>query len=102
MITILQSIRSIGAIIVLILLFMYIFAVMGRELYSTADPGHFGNLFLSFVTLFQLLTLDDWFDIYTNVVQNDSSATGQLIILYLIGYIVVSCGGLLRYFFHLV
>ena len=51
------------------------FAVVGRGLYSDADPNHFGNLFVSLFTLFQLLTLDDWFEIYKTVSQNDPSTT---------------------------
>lgn len=49
------------------------FAVVGRGLYAEADPNHFGNLIYSLFTLFQLLTLDDWFEIYTTVTQNDPS-----------------------------
>ena len=47
------------------------FAVIGRGLYAHADPAHFGNLFYALFTLFQLLTLDDWFDIYLTVTRND-------------------------------
>ena len=87
MTTILQSIRSIGAIVMLILLFMYMFAVIGRGLYSKVDPAHFGNLLYAGVTLFQLLTLDDWFDIYNHIVNADPDKWH--IILYLLLYIVV-------------
>lgn len=87
MITILQSIRSIGAIVILISLFMYMFAVIGRGLYAQADKEHFGNLFLAWFTMFQLLTLDDWFDIYVNTTKNDPSKWH--IILFLLLYIVV-------------
>jgi cation channel sperm-associated protein 1 len=43
------------------------FAVIGRGLYAELDEEHFGSLFQSLFTLFQLLTLDDWFDIYTTI-----------------------------------
>lgn len=36
---------------------------MGRGLFYERVPNKFGNLWLSFVTLFQLLTLDDWFEL---------------------------------------
>ncbi|KAI0235503.1 Cation channel sperm-associated protein 1 [Lamellibrachia satsuma] len=85
--TVLQSIKSIGTVVMLISLFMYMFAVIGRGLYADADPAHFGNLFYALFTLFQLLTLDDWFDVYLTVTRNDSEK-GH-VILFLIIYIVV-------------
>lgn len=42
---------------------LVVFAVMGRGLFYEWAPNKFGNLWLSFVTLFQLLTLDDWFEL---------------------------------------
>ena len=87
MVTIFQSIRSIGAIVLLITLFMYMFAVIGRGLYADVEPPHFGTLFSALFTLFQLLTLDDWFEIYENVVSKDPSRSH--IMLYLLLYIVV-------------
>ncbi|KAK2188636.1 hypothetical protein NP493_126g03046 [Ridgeia piscesae] len=85
--TVLQSIKSIGTVVMLITLFMYMFAVIGRGLYAHADPAHFGNLFYALFTLFQLLTLDDWFDIYLTVTRNDPGKSH--VIVYLIVYIVV-------------
>ena len=44
-----------------------IFAVIGRDLYGTVDPGRYGNLAKAVFTLFQLITLDDWFQMYTDI-----------------------------------
>ena len=85
--TVMNSMRSIGAIVVIITLFMYMFAVIGRGLYAKDDPDHFGNLYLSFFTLFQLLTMDDWFEIYEAVIKSDPGKWH--IITYLLLYIVV-------------
>ncbi|CAH1792478.1 unnamed protein product [Owenia fusiformis] len=87
MATCLQSVQSMGAIIMLILLFMYIFAVVGRGLYGHLDPERFGNLGVAFFTLFQLMTLDDWFYIYSDVTNRDPNAVH--IIFYLMLYIVM-------------
>lgn len=43
------------------------FAVVGRGLYAKEDPEHFGSIFSALFTLFQLLTLDDWFEIHKTV-----------------------------------
>ncbi|XP_077868092.1 cation channel sperm-associated protein 1-like [Saccoglossus kowalevskii] len=85
--TCLQSVQSMGAIIMLISLFLYMFAVIGRGLYADVDPRRFGNLWTASYTLFQLLTLDDWFYIYSDAVEADPSSVH--IIFYLITYIAV-------------
>ena len=46
------------------------FAVIGRGLYADSEPAKFGNLFRAVFTLFQLLTLDDWFEIYKRISSN--------------------------------
>jgi hypothetical protein len=47
------------------------FAVIGRELFSTVDPKRFGSLAKALITLFQLITLDDWFYMYTDIINVD-------------------------------
>ncbi|XP_070576705.1 cation channel sperm-associated protein 1-like isoform X1 [Ptychodera flava] len=85
--TCLQSMQSMGAIVMLISLFLYMFAVIGRGLYADVDPSRFGDLWKAVFTLFQLLTLDDWFYIYLDAVHAKPEAVH--IIFYLITYIVV-------------
>ena len=46
-----------------------IFAIVGRGLYSDVAPERFGNLAKASFTLFQLITLDDWFFVYSDVVE---------------------------------
>ena len=47
------------------------FAVIGRELFSSVDPKRFGSLAKALITLFQLITLDDWFYMYTDIINVD-------------------------------
>lgn len=44
------------------------FAVIGRGLFYEVAPTRFGTLGKAFFTLFQLITLDDWFFMYSDVV----------------------------------
>ena len=44
-----------------------IFAVIGRDLYGRVDPSRYGNLGRAVFTLFQLITLDDWFQMYSDI-----------------------------------
>ncbi|KAK1150909.1 cation channel sperm-associated protein 1 [Acipenser oxyrinchus oxyrinchus] len=63
--TCLQSLQSMGAIIVLMFTFLFMFAVIFREMFYQSDPDRFSTMFNTIFTLFQLLTLDDWSYIYT-------------------------------------
>ena len=42
---------------------LIIFGIIGCSLFGRILPSQFGNMMLTFFTLFQLLTLDDWFEI---------------------------------------
>lgn len=44
-----------------------IFAIIGRDLYGAVDPDRYGNLGKAVFTLFQLITLDDWFLMYSDI-----------------------------------
>ena len=50
---------------VTILLFMvfYIYAVAGTMLFGANDPVHFGGLWTSMLSLFRVVTLEDWTDV---------------------------------------
>ncbi len=59
----LKSIPSMGYVSLLLLLLFYLFAVTGTFLFSGNDPVHFQNLQLSMLSLFRVVTLEDWTDV---------------------------------------
>jgi voltage-gated sodium channel len=59
----LKSIPSLGYIGALLGLHFYMYAVLGTFLFGKNDPIHFGTLHESFLTLFQVLTLEGWNDV---------------------------------------
>lgn len=61
--TLLKSIPSLGYIGILLGLHFYMYAVLGTFVFGTNDPVRFGNLHRSFLTLFQVLTLEGWNDV---------------------------------------
>jgi len=64
----LKSIPSIGYVAILLSVIFYIYATMGVFLFKYNDPVHFGNLQLSLLSLFRIVTLEDWTDImYINM-----------------------------------
>ncbi|MCP4449086.1 MAG: ion transporter [Myxococcales bacterium] len=64
----LKSIPSMGYVSVLLLLLFYIYAVAAVFLFAGNDPVHFENLQMSMLSLFRVVTLEDWTDImYINM-----------------------------------
>jgi len=59
----LRSLPSMFYVCLLLGLLFYIYAVIGVMLFSGNDPIHFGNLWTSFLSLFRIVTLEDWTDI---------------------------------------
>jgi voltage-gated sodium channel len=60
--TMLRSLASMGSVIVLLALVVYVYAVLGYHLFHDVDPAHWGDLGLSTRTLFEVLTLEGWLE----------------------------------------
>lgn len=61
--SLIKSIPSMGYVGLLLGLLFYVYAVLGVSLFRDNDPVHFGNLKLSLLTLFRVVTLEDWTDV---------------------------------------
>ena len=55
-----KSLPDLAWIFILILIFYYLYSVMGTKLFGESFPELFGTLTTSMFTLFQLMTLEDW------------------------------------------
>lgn len=62
-----RSISSVGYVAALLFLHFYIFAILGISLFGSYDHEHFGDLGKAFLTLFQVLTLENWPDVLAPV-----------------------------------
>jgi voltage-gated sodium channel len=65
--TMVRSIPSMGHVIVLLSLLMYVYAVIGFHFFRTVDPAHWSSLGAALLTLFQMLTLEGWIDVQAAV-----------------------------------
>ena len=63
MLPLLRSLPSMFYVCLLLFLLFYVYAVIGVILFSGNDPVHFGNLWTSFLSLFRIVTLEDWTDV---------------------------------------
>ncbi len=69
----LKSLPSIGYVTLLLVVLFYVYAVVGTYLFGANDPIHFGSLPMSMVTLFRVVTLEDWTDVmYIQMYGSDS------------------------------
>ena len=60
----LKSFSAMGYVGVLLGLMFYIYAVAGVHLFGGAAPEHFGSLSAALFSLFQLITLEGWVDVF--------------------------------------
>lgn len=58
-----KSVPSMGYVGLLLLLLFYIYGVVGVALFQDNDPIHFGSLDAALLSLFRVVTLEDWTDI---------------------------------------
>jgi voltage-gated sodium channel len=65
--TMIRSIPSMGHVIVLLSLLLYVYAVLGFHFFRGADPEHWASLGAALLTLFQMLTLEGWVEIQAAV-----------------------------------
>ncbi|WP_455223354.1 ion transporter [Kaarinaea lacus] len=61
--TLVRSIPSMGHVLLLMSIIFYIYAVAGYHMFHEHDPTHWNNLGLSLLTLFRVVTLEDWTDV---------------------------------------
>jgi voltage-gated sodium channel len=61
--TMMKSIPSLGHVGLLLGLLLYVYGVIGVNLFGASDPRHWGSLGVAMLTLFQILTLEGWVDI---------------------------------------
>jgi len=58
-----RSIPSMGHVVLLLALLLYVYGVLGFHLFSKSDPANWGSLGTSLLTLFQILTLEGWVEV---------------------------------------
>jgi voltage-gated sodium channel len=63
-ITLLDSLPSIGYVLLLMFIHLYVYGVIGYFLFGNNDPLHFRNLPTALLALFQVATLEGWAEIF--------------------------------------
>ncbi|MCX7947834.1 MAG: ion transporter [candidate division WOR-3 bacterium] len=76
-------IPSVSYIILLLIIMIYIYSIIGVHLFSRVAPAYFSDLSRAFITLFSVITLEGWFDIYLEIANYYSWAW-----IYFVSYIL--------------
>jgi voltage-gated sodium channel len=66
--TMLRSFGSMAAIVLLLALVIYVYAVLGYHMFGAVDPARWGNLGSAVRTLFEALTLEGWLEFQSAVI----------------------------------
>lgn len=65
--TMLKSIPSMGHVLMMLSLLLYVYAVVGIALFREEDAERWGSLGTALLTLFQMLTLEGWVEVQAEV-----------------------------------
>ena len=87
--TLVRSIPSMLHILALMSLLVYIYAIIGYQLFREHDPDHWGNLGIALLSLFRVITLEDWTDIMYKAMEYHSLAWMYFLSFVVLGTFVV-------------
>ncbi len=84
-VTLIRSLPGLGNVIMLLAIVFYIYAIAGYHLFHAHDPFHWNSLGISLITLFRILTLEDWTDVMYTAMELHPAAW-----LYFISFVVIA------------
>ncbi len=87
--TLVKSIPSMGNIMLLMSIIFYIYAVAGYHLFHQHDPEHWRNLGIAMLSLFRIVTLEDWTDIMYTAMDQSPFAWIYFVSFVIVGTFVV-------------
>ncbi len=84
-----RSIPSVGHVMMLMSIIVYIYAIMGYHLFHENDPDNWRNLGISLLTLFNVITLEGWTDVMAKAMEAHSLAWIYFVSFVIVGTFVV-------------
>ena len=88
--TLMRSIPSMGHVMLLMSIIFYMYGVAGYHLFHEHDPVHWENLGISLLTLFRIVTLEDWTDVMYTAMQAYSWAWVYFVSFVFMGTFVIN------------
>ena len=87
--TLVRSIPSMGHVLILMSIIFYVYGVAGYHLFHEVDPQHWRTLGISLLSLFRIVTLEDWTDIMYAAMATHSWAWVYFVSFVILGTFVV-------------
>ena len=84
-----KSLPSIGGLIVLTLLLLFLYGMVGWSMFGDEDPERWGNIGEAMLTLFNVLTLEGWPDIFAAAREQTPWAVPYMLSFILLGTFIV-------------
>ena len=84
-----RSIPSVGHVMMLMSIIVYIYAIMGYHLFHEHDPTNWRNLGTALLTLFNIITLEGWTDVMLTAMELHPLAWVYFVSFVIIGTFVV-------------
>jgi voltage-gated sodium channel len=93
-----RSVGAMGYVCLLLALVYYVYAVAGVEFFARSAPQHFGSLPSAMLTLSQIMTLDNWSELYASVQRDHPFAAS----VYFFSFILIGTMIMLNLFIGIV
>ncbi len=84
-----KSIPNVGHIMMLMSIIVYIYAIIGHQLFHEHDPDRWGNIGIAILTLFEIITLEGWIDVNNKAMELNSFAWIYFVSFVIVGTFVV-------------
>ena len=80
----LRSIPGVGNVVMLTSVIVYIYAIVGNQIFGEHDPDNWRNLGVSALTLFQIITLEGWNEVLRTAMELNSLAW-----IYFVSFVII-------------
>ena len=87
--TLIRSLPGMSHVIMLMGVIFYMYAVAGYHLFSEHDPQHWGTLGISLLSLFRVVTLEDWTDLMYTAMEMSSYSWMYFVSFVVMGTFVI-------------
>lgn len=84
-----KSIPNVGHILMLMSIIVYIYAIVGYQLFHEHDPEHWRNIGIAVLTLFEIITLEGWVDVNAKAMELNPYAWVYFVSFVIVGTFVV-------------
>lgn len=66
-----KALPQLGYVMLLLFIIFYIYAAVGSTLYETVNPVLWGNISVAMLTLFRVMTFEDWTDVMYETMEHE-------------------------------